>query len=84
MIVCHCHGITDREIRASVQRGALSCGEVAQACGAGSGCGGCEPAVEDLVRSERRQLSMLQAEPISCARACRPSQASETAGLQSA
>lgn len=62
MIVCHCHGVTDREIRASVQNGARTCADVADACGAGSGCGGCESLVAEIVQGERRHLAVLRSE----------------------
>jgi len=52
MRVCHCHGITDREIRACVKSGARSAEAVGRACGAGSSCGGCKPLVEHLVARE--------------------------------
>jgi bacterioferritin-associated ferredoxin len=66
MIVCHCHGVTDREIRNTVQCGARNCADVAEACGASSGCGGCESLVAEIVHSElhgeRRRLAVLQSE----------------------
>ena len=62
MIVCHCHGVTDREIRASVQEGARTCSEVADCCGAGSGCGGCSQLVAEIVHHERRHLAMLRSD----------------------
>ncbi len=74
MIVCHCHGITDREIRASVQAGARTCADVADACGAGAGCGGCGSLVAELVHGERRRLSVLQREVGAGSRACLPSE----------
>ena len=70
MIVCHCHGVTDREIRASVQCGARNCADVADACGASSGCGGCEELVAEIVHAERRHLTMVHAE--SSTRNCLP------------
>jgi bacterioferritin-associated ferredoxin len=70
MIVCHCHGVTDREIRACVQNGARSCADVADDCGASSGCGGCESLVADIVHSERRRLTVVKSEssqpPMTC------------------
>jgi bacterioferritin-associated ferredoxin len=63
MIVCHCHGVTDREIRASVKNGARTCADVADACGASSGCGGCASLVEDIVHCERRRLAVISMEP---------------------
>jgi bacterioferritin-associated ferredoxin len=70
MIVCHCHGVTDREIRASVQNGARTCADIADCCGAGSGCGGCASLVAEIVHGERRRLTMVRTEaaasPLTC------------------
>lgn len=64
MIVCHCHGVTDREIRASIHGGARTCADVADSCGAGSGCGGCRELVAEIVASERRHLTIVRAEAL--------------------
>lgn len=73
MIVCHCHGVTDREIRNTVQCGARSCDDVAEACGASSGCGGCESLVAEIVQCERRRLAVLQGDVASSPRPSMPS-----------
>ena len=52
MIVCHCRGLSDRKIREVIRRGAHSPREVAIACHAGRTCGGCIPAVRELIKSE--------------------------------
>jgi bacterioferritin-associated ferredoxin len=52
MIVCHCHGVSDRTIRRAVRAGAATQGQVARACGAGAGCGGCVEIVREIVLSE--------------------------------
>lgn len=62
MIVCHCHGVTDREIRACVQNGARTADDVADHCGASAGCGGCSSLVADIVHGERRRLAMLRSD----------------------
>jgi bacterioferritin-associated ferredoxin len=62
MIVCHCHGVTDREIRASVQGGARTCEDVADACGASSGCGGCASLVAEIIHGERRRLTVVRSD----------------------
>jgi len=49
MVVCLCSGISDREIRRHVREGACSQGDVARACGAGAGCGGCRPSVDAVI-----------------------------------
>jgi bacterioferritin-associated ferredoxin len=69
MIVCHCHGVTDREIKASVQCGARSPADVADACGAGSGCGGCAALVAEIVHDERR-LVVLRSDVAAAPRPC--------------
>jgi bacterioferritin-associated ferredoxin len=52
MIVCHCHCVTDREIRALAHAGVRSVDGVSRMCGAGSGCGGCRELITELVRKE--------------------------------
>jgi bacterioferritin-associated ferredoxin len=52
MIICHCHGVTDREIRRAVRDGARSLRMIGSACGAGSGCGGCQEAVQEILDGE--------------------------------
>lgn len=52
MIVCHCRGVTDREIRRCVRAGETSVGAVSMACGAATGCGGCKPLVGKIVEAE--------------------------------
>lgn len=50
MIVCHCRGVSDREIVAAVAEGATSLDEVGMACGAGAHCGGCRGHVQELLQ----------------------------------
>jgi len=49
MLVCHCRGVTDRQIRRLVKDGAGSTREVARATGAGLRCGGCRSNVKQIV-----------------------------------
>lgn len=60
MIVCHCHGVTDREVRAAVREGACRVAEVARRCRAGTSCGGCAPLVAEIVCAERRRLEVVE------------------------
>ncbi len=53
MIVCHCQEVTERAIRQAVRRGARTRRDVARSCRAGATCGGCGPAVERILASER-------------------------------
>ena len=53
VIVCHCHGVSDRRIRREARRGVTCPEDLAAACGAGSDCGGCRPLIEDLLLDVR-------------------------------
>jgi bacterioferritin-associated ferredoxin len=53
VIVCHCRRVSDRHIRQAVRQGACTLGDVARACQAGGNCGGCAPAIDAILRSER-------------------------------
>jgi len=48
-IVCHCEVVRDRAIVKAIHRGAHTLADVQAACGAGTSCGGCAPAVMDLL-----------------------------------
>ena len=69
MIVCHCHVVSDREIRRAVRAGATSVGDVARQCRAASGCGGCAETVEEILSESegeaysRDALTLLQVHP---------------------
>lgn len=52
MLVCHCKRVCDRAIRRAVREGAVSVQRVARECAAGTGCGGCHPAIEDIIGEE--------------------------------
>lgn len=49
VIVCHCRVVSDRHVRAAIDAGAADLCDVAAACGAGTGCGGCLPEVRRLL-----------------------------------
>jgi len=56
MLVCHCRRVNDRAVKATVAAGARTVPDVAARCGAGTRCGGCWPAIDQL-------LATLGAEP---------------------
>jgi NAD(P)H-nitrite reductase large subunit len=41
--------VCDRTIRECIRLGARSVAEVGNACRAGTGCGGCQPTIEEIV-----------------------------------
>jgi bacterioferritin-associated ferredoxin len=45
-------GVSDREIRGVIRNGASTTREVAQACEASRGCGGCRPAILEILAKE--------------------------------
>jgi len=49
VIICSCRAVSDRTVRAAVASGAESIDEVAARCGAGGRCGGCWPALAELL-----------------------------------
>jgi bacterioferritin-associated ferredoxin len=49
VLVCHCNVVNDQRIRAEIQRGARDEFDIARACGAGTDCGGCVPAISRLL-----------------------------------
>ncbi len=49
MYVCLCEGVTDRTVHKAIARGARTVDEIAVACGAGSGCGGCWHELQELL-----------------------------------
>jgi len=53
VIVCQCNGVSDRTIRRAIRGGAASCREIARSCNAGTFCGGCRPAIAELIREEQ-------------------------------
>jgi bacterioferritin-associated ferredoxin len=69
VIICHCLRISDRTIRTSVREGAETREQVARACGAGSCCGSCRPAIDEIVCEERGcapRLVLLSFDSASC------------------
>lgn len=64
MLVCHCLGVSDRVIRSAVRNGATCRSSVGDACGAGTGCGGCLPMVETLIDEETTSRASSRSLPV--------------------
>jgi len=54
-VVCHCKQVTERKLRKAVQNGKLTFIQVKRHTGAGSGCGLCQPFVEDIILDELKK-----------------------------
>jgi bacterioferritin-associated ferredoxin len=52
MYVCICERVREREVRIAIRRGARTEESVGEACGAGTGCGGCLERICDLIEEE--------------------------------
>jgi nitrite reductase (NADH) large subunit len=57
MIICQCNGISDRAIRKAVRDGASNRSDVVRACTAGMACGGCAPAIEEIIDAEQERVA---------------------------
>ncbi len=57
MIVCQCKGITDRTIRKAVRDGASNRNDVFRTCKAGKICGGCVPAINEIIEAEQERIA---------------------------
>jgi bacterioferritin-associated ferredoxin len=49
MIVCHCAGVTDRDIARLVEEGATTIREIARRCGAGRSCAPCRLSLQEML-----------------------------------
>lgn len=49
MLICHCRAVNDGAIRNAIAAGARRPEDIARSCGAGSRCGGCVPALLELL-----------------------------------
>ena len=55
MYVCICARVREREVRTAIRCGARTEETVAEACGAGTGCGTCRDRICDLITEEAPQ-----------------------------
>jgi bacterioferritin-associated ferredoxin len=58
MIVCHCHAVSDREIRSAIDQGVRDLDELGDACQAGTRCGGCRPGICELLDQPEQVLAL--------------------------
>lgn len=55
MYICVCNGVTERDIRSSIEAGANSFGDLQRELGVASGCGQCKQEAKCLLREARRE-----------------------------
>lgn len=51
-LICFCHGVSDAEIRAAIRAGATTIEAIQSETRASTGCGGCHPEVEAILKEE--------------------------------
>ena len=76
MYVCLCRGVTDRKIRAAIEAGAGTVQAVGRRTGAGTECGECHRAIEELIRA----VSTHGAADLSAGGAAKPTKKREVPG----
>ena len=54
-VICVCKQVTERKIRQAVRNGRRRFISVKQETGASSGCGLCQPIVEDIIQDELKR-----------------------------
>jgi bacterioferritin-associated ferredoxin len=57
MIICQCNGVSDRTIRKVIRDGASNRNDVVRACMAGRACGGCVPAIDQIIEAEQERTA---------------------------
>ena len=57
MRICHCKGVSERQIRSAINAGARTPVEIGLQCRAGTGCGGCLPEVCRLLDDHLTSLA---------------------------
>lgn len=58
MILCLCHGVSDRTVKRHVAEGAQTMSEVGRRCRAGTDCGMCRKDLYKLVKRCRDELDL--------------------------
>ena len=48
-LICLCHGVSERKVNRVIDHGAVSVDEVGESCGAGTSCGTCRQAIDEMI-----------------------------------
>ncbi len=60
MLVCICHGITDRDIDTAILEGASNFKDVSRSLGVGNCCGNCAGYAKDMVQEKIQGIQSAQ------------------------
>jgi bacterioferritin-associated ferredoxin len=58
MMVCLCHGVSERRVRREIEHGATTVDELAARCGAGACCYGCHPTLDELLNEHVAKVTV--------------------------
>ncbi|MDG1480730.1 MAG: (2Fe-2S)-binding protein [Myxococcota bacterium] len=53
MIICLCHGVSDREVKSLIEHGTTSVRDIGKKCHAGTDCGSCARTIRRLAQARR-------------------------------
>jgi bacterioferritin-associated ferredoxin len=59
MVVCSCHGVSERRVRREIDHGAASIDDIADRCQAGSCCLSCLPTLDDLLAERCAEATVI-------------------------
>ncbi|MFT5679682.1 MAG: bacterioferritin-associated ferredoxin [Myxococcota bacterium] len=57
MIVCSCHGVSDRVLKSLIDHGTTNLREIGKKCHAGTDCGSCAQTIRRLTEARRNASS---------------------------
>ena len=63
MYVCLCKGVTDRQIKAAINEGACSMGQLRKSLGVASQCGKCSTSARELLQAAQAESVMIDGLP---------------------
>jgi bacterioferritin-associated ferredoxin len=55
VIICHCRGMNDAAVTDAIDEGICNVEELGEVCGIGAECGGCRPALAELISARTGQ-----------------------------
>jgi len=64
MYVCICRGVTEEQVRSSIEAGARSVDDVTAACCAGDDCGSCHRQIEEMIEERHGSVAPSRRLPV--------------------
>ena len=64
MYVCVCRAVTDKQVKAAIEAGARTVGDVTKVCCAGDDCGACHHVIEGMIEEAHESESGVRHLPL--------------------